>query len=68
MDKLEFKIILTKDYPAEWPRLYFLNENVVELGINPFHDYMGAVFPNWSIKSGCLDIIKQVPAFVVACN
>ena len=66
LDKLEFKVVLRKDYPAEWPRLYLLNDNAVELGINPFRDYMRAAVPHWTLKTTVLDIILQVPAFVVS--
>lgn len=65
LDKLEFKIVLKSDYPAEPPRLYILNENDMQIGLHPYKDYLPEAFPEWSAKVTCFDIVRSIPAFVV---
>lgn len=60
--------MLKESYPADAPRLYFLIENAVELGVNPFHDYLANTVENWNPKITILDIIKLVPAFLIKCQ
>lgn len=59
--------MLKATYPTEVPRVYFLLEDSIELGLNPFHDYLVSVISEWTPKITIIDIIKNVPAFLVKC-
>jgi hypothetical protein len=37
------------------------------MGINPYYDYLPALFQEWSVKYSMVDLIKQIPAFLVKC-
>lgn len=37
----------------------------MELGLNPFHNYLRHIMPDWGTKFSSLDIIKLIPSFVV---
>jgi hypothetical protein len=67
LNKLEFKIVLKAAYPAEEPRVYFLTENIMEFGLNPFHDYLSLLTPDWSPKISVIEIIKLIPSFLCSC-
>jgi len=37
------------------------------MGINPYYDYLPAIFQEWNVKYSMVDLIKQIPAFLIRC-
>jgi len=66
LTELNFKIVLKNTYPTESPRIFFTFENGIEVGLNPYRDYLKSVVPDWGPKIILLDILKLIPAFIVS--